>query len=121
MDALSEVLRAVKLNSAFFYNGEFSAGVCSPNSYKLAPYINQSSGHVIVYHLLIEGKAYARLGNERLAITPCDVVIFPHGASHCLESGPCPHPVNGEGEGSPLVDRRTGSLRVWLPLRTLGL
>lgn len=100
MDALSEVLKAVKLDSAFFYNAEFSAPWCfrSPNSCKLAPYINQSSGHVIVYHLLIEGKAYARLGDERLAIVPGDVLIFPHGDSHCLESGPCPHPVNGEGE-----------------------
>jgi AraC-like DNA-binding protein len=100
MDALSELLKAVKLDSAFFYNGEFSApwSFHSPNSCKLAPYINQSSGHVIVYHLLIEGKAYARLGDERLAIVPGDVLIFPHGDSHFLESGPCPHPVNGERE-----------------------
>jgi AraC-like DNA-binding protein len=100
MDALSEVLKAVKLDSAFFYNGEFSApwSFRSPNSCKLAPYINQSSGHVIVYHLLIDGKAYGRLGDERLAIVPGDVLIFPHGDSHCLESGPCPHPVNGESE-----------------------
>lgn len=53
MDALSEVLKALELDSAFFYNGEFSArGVFgSPNSCKLAPDINQSSGHVIVYQL----------------------------------------------------------------------
>ncbi len=100
MDALSEVLKAVKLDSTFFYNGEFSApwSFHSPNSCKLAPYINQSSGHVIVYHLLIEGKARARLGDERLDVLPGEVLIFPHGDSHCLESGPCPHPVNGEGE-----------------------
>lgn len=63
MDALSEVLKAVKLDSAFFYNGEFSApwSFRWPNSCKLARYINQSSGHVIVYHLLIAGKIYGRL------------------------------------------------------------
>ena len=63
MDALSEVLTAVKLDSAFFYNGELSApwSFRSPNSCELAPYINQSSGHVILYHLLIAGKAYGRL------------------------------------------------------------
>src|SRR5262249_14902308 len=100
MDALSEVLKAVKLNSAFFYNAEFSAPWCfrSPNSSKLAPYINQSSGHVIVYHLLIEGKAYAQLGDERLEILPGDVIVFPHGDSHSVESGPCLNAVNGEGE-----------------------
>ncbi len=100
MDALSEVLKAVKLDSAFFYNAEFSApwSFHSPSSSKLAPYINHSSGHVIVYHLLIEGKAYARLGDERLEIGPGDVLIFPHGDSHFLESGPCPRSVDGEGE-----------------------
>ena len=64
MDALSEVLKIVKLDSAFFHNAEFSApwSFCSPNSCRLAPpYINQSSGHAIVYRLLIEGKAYARI------------------------------------------------------------
>jgi AraC-like DNA-binding protein len=100
MDALSEVLKAVKLDSAFFYNGEFSApwSFRSPQSCKLAPYINQSSGHVIVYHLLIEGKAYARLEEERLSIAPGDVLIFPHGDAHLLESGPCPLAVDGEAE-----------------------
>ena len=100
MDALSEVLRTVKLDSAFFFNAEFSApwSFRSPSSRKLAPYINQSSGHVIVYHLLIEGKAYAQLGNERLALVPGDVVICPHGDSHSFESGPCRLAVDGEGE-----------------------
>ena len=100
MDALSEVLKTVKLESAFFFNAEFAApwSFRSPNSCKLAPYIDQSGGHVIVYHLLIEGKAYAQLGEERLAIGPGDVVIFPHGDSHAFESGPCGHAVDGEGE-----------------------
>jgi AraC-like DNA-binding protein len=100
MDALSEVLKAVKLDSAFFYNAEFSApwSFRSPDSCKLAPYINQSSGHVIVYHLLTEGKAYARLGSERLAILPGDVLIVPHGDSHSLESGPSSRTLDGERE-----------------------
>jgi len=100
MDALSEVLRAVKLDSAFFFNAEFSApwSFRSPNSCKLAPYINQSCGHVIVYHLLIDGRAYAQLGDERIAIVPGDVVICPHGDAHAFESEPCPNGVDGEGE-----------------------
>jgi len=100
MDALSEVLKIVKLDSAFFHNAEFSAPWCfsSPNSSRLAPYIHGSSGHVIIYHLLIEGKAYARLGQERLEVLPGDVVIFPHGDSHFLESGPCAQSLDVEGE-----------------------
>ena len=100
MDALSEVLKAVTLESAFFYNAEFSApwSFLSPQSSTLAPYLNRSSGHVIVYHLLIEGKAYARLGSERLTILPGEVLIFPHGDSHSLESGPGANPVSGEAQ-----------------------
>jgi AraC-like DNA-binding protein len=100
MDVLSEVLKAVKLESAFFYNAEFSApwSFHSPDSCKLAPYINQTPGHVIVYHLLIEGKAYAQVEDERIALGAGDIVIFPHGDSHRLESGPAPHTVDGESE-----------------------
>jgi len=100
MDALSEVLKIVKVDSAFFHNAEFSApwSFSSPDSCKLAPYIHQSSGHVIVYHLLIEGKAYARLGGERLEVLPGDVVVFPHGDSHLLESGYCPRSLDVESE-----------------------
>jgi Cupin len=79
MDALSEVLKAVKLDSAFFYNAEFSApwSFRSPKSCKLAPYINQSSGHVIVYHLLIEGRAYARLGMSASQLFRATFLFFP--------------------------------------------
>jgi AraC-like DNA-binding protein len=100
MDVLSEVLKIVKLESAFFYNAEFSApwSFRSPQSCKLAPYIHQTGGHVIVYHLLTDGKAYARLDDKRVAINPGDIIIFPHGDEHCLESGPAPRTVNGEDE-----------------------
>jgi AraC-like DNA-binding protein len=107
MDALSEMLKVVRLESAFFYNAEFSApwSFRSPSSCKLAPYINQPSGHVIVYHLLTEGKAYARVEDDRLALHPGDIVIFPHGDSHCLESGPSPYTVNGEDELQRIFSR----------------
>jgi hypothetical protein len=100
MDVVSEVLKVGKLDSAFFYNAEFSVpwSFRSPNSCKLAPYINQTDGHVIVFHLLIAGKAYALVEDNRVALSPGDIVIFPHGDSHCLESGPSPHTVDGEGE-----------------------
>jgi AraC-like DNA-binding protein len=108
MDALSEVLRAVRLDSAFFFNAEFSAPwrFRSPSSRKLAHYINQSRGHVIVYHLLVEGKAYAQLENERLAILPGDVVICPHGDSHAFESGFSRHAVDGERELQRIFSKR---------------
>ncbi len=100
MDVLSEVLKVVKLETAFFHNAEFSApwSFRSPNSCKLAPFIHHSAGHVIVYHLLTEGRAYAQAGEQRLSLEAGDVVIFPHCDAHLLENGPARHSVDGEAE-----------------------
>jgi AraC-like DNA-binding protein len=44
---------------------------------------------VIIYHLLIEGRGFARLeGGEPLPLEAGDVVIFPHGDPHFVENGP---------------------------------
>lgn len=92
MDVLSEVLRTVKLDGAFFYNGEFSAPWCfkSPASRIVAPYISRTSGHVIIFHLLTEGRCYAHLEDERrpVPLIPGDIIIVPHGEPHRLGNGP---------------------------------
>jgi len=91
VDVLSEVLKAVKLQGAMFYNGEFSSpwSLCSPASRTVAPHLVPGSGHVIIFHLLTEGHASARLlDGERLALVAGDLVIFPHGDPHIIENGP---------------------------------
>jgi len=100
MDALSEVLKVVKLDSAFFFNGEFSAPwrFRSPESCKLAQFVHKAGVHIIVYHLLLNGRAYAEARDLRLLLHPGDIVIFPHGDSHILESGPSAHTLDGEAE-----------------------
>jgi AraC-like DNA-binding protein len=100
MDVLSEVLKAVKLETAFFFNAEFSApwSFRSPDSCKLATHIGHPAGRVIVYHLLLKGRAYAEAADMRLLLREGDIVIFPHGNPHILESGPAPHTVDGERE-----------------------
>ncbi len=90
MDVLSEVLKVVKLQGAMFYNGEFSSpwGLWSPASRTVAPYLAPGAGHVIIYHLLTEGHASARLiDGKRLALDAGDLVIFPHGDPHIIENG----------------------------------
>lgn len=99
MDALSEVLKVIQIESAFFYHGEFTApwSFRSPPSCKLAPYIDHSDGHVIVYHLLTQGQATARLDdNTRLSLEAGDIVIFPQGDPHYIQSGDAARPVDGE-------------------------
>lgn len=80
MDVLSEVLKVVRLQGAMFYNGEFSApwSFRSPASCNVAPFVAEGAEHVIIYHLLTEGRAYARVDDgERLVLDAGDVVIFP--------------------------------------------
>jgi len=89
MDVLSEVLKAVALQGAVFYNAEFSApwGFHAPPSQQIAPRLAPDGGHVIMFHLLTEGRGTARLGDEVLALEAGDIVVFPHGDGHVLENG----------------------------------
>jgi AraC-like DNA-binding protein len=90
MDVLSEVLRAVKLEGALFFNAEFSAPWCISNSgvKGLAPYVSTTPGHLIIYHLLTEGRAYTKLPDgKRVELTAGDIVVYPHGDPHLLGNG----------------------------------
>lgn len=90
MDVLSEVLKVVKLQGAMFYNGEFSApwSLRSPPSHTIAPYLAPGAEHVIIYHLVTEGRASVRLENgENLALGAGEIVVFPHGDPHIVENG----------------------------------
>ncbi len=90
MDALSDVLRAIKLDSAIYFNAEFSEPWCltSPESRVLAPILSSGSAHVIIYHLLCDGRAFVQVeGGDRIELVAGDLVTFPHGHAHTLGSG----------------------------------
>ena len=97
MDVLSEVLKIVRLEGALFFNGEFSAPWClsEPHSTAIVPYLSPEAGHLILYHFLTEGRAYAVLpGGRREELTAGDIVIFPHGDAHLLGNGSIERPVD---------------------------
>jgi AraC-like DNA-binding protein len=98
MDVLSEVLKSVKLDGAFFYNGEFTAPWCfrSPASRAVAPYLAPDFKHVIIFHLLVEGRGYAQVeGDVRpVPLNAGDIVVFPHGDPHTMGNGPAVKPVD---------------------------
>jgi len=102
MDVLSEVLKAVKLDGAMFFNAEFSAPWClrSPASRTVAPYLSPDSRHMIIFHLLTEGRGHAHVeGDDRpLPLNAGDIVIFPHGDPHIMGNGPSVRPVDGAKE-----------------------
>jgi len=97
MDVLSEVLRAVKLQGAIFFNGEFSAPWCfqSTATPEARNMLAPAGGHLIIYHFLTEGSAFARLSDgTRETLTAGDIVIFPHGDTHFLGNGAPERPVD---------------------------
>jgi AraC-like DNA-binding protein len=90
MDVLSGVLKAIALDGAVFYNAEYSApwSFRSPASRTVASYFGQQAGHVIMYHLLTEGEAWAEVeGGPRVRLSPGDIVVFPHGDPHLMGNG----------------------------------
>jgi AraC-like DNA-binding protein len=89
VDVLSEVLRVVSLRGALYFNGEFSAPWCvNTRPSAIAPYLSPKAGHLIIYHFLTEGRAYARLPEgRREQLTAGDIVIFPHGDTHLVGNG----------------------------------
>src|SRR5580704_5489484 len=93
MDALSEILNSVKLDGVVFFNAEFTApwGVRSPSSREVATFLRKDSKHVIMYHLLIQGRARCEVEdrNHGVDLVPGDIVVFPHGDAHVLSNG-CP-------------------------------
>ena len=83
MDVLSEVLKAVKLDGAVFFNGEFSTPWCArePDACTMATYLSVQSKHVIIFHLVTEGNAYISLERDarRVPLVSGDIVVLPHG------------------------------------------
>jgi len=91
MDPLSDLLRVVRLDGAFFYPVEAIApwGVESAAARELAPRILPKAEHLISYHILIEGRCFAGvLGEEQVELAPGDVIVFPHGDANLMSSAP---------------------------------
>ena len=75
MDALSELLRVVKLRGALFFDALCSAPWCvrAPPSGELGRYLDAPAGHVIEFHLISEGRAWIRVGGETTPLAAGDV------------------------------------------------
>jgi AraC-like DNA-binding protein len=98
MDVLSEVLRAVKLDSALFYNAEFSApwAAHSIDAHTVTSCLSPNSQHVIIFHLVTEGRGYAYVaGDDRpIPLNAGDILVVPHGDAHILGNGRSVTPVD---------------------------
>jgi AraC-like DNA-binding protein len=97
MDALSELLRVVKLSGAMFYKSSCTAPWCfdAPPSSAFLPYVKADATHVIEFHHISEGNAYIRLGEEVTPLAAGDIVVVPHGDPHRMGNGVGGKPLDG--------------------------
>ncbi len=89
MDPLSDVLRAVRLDGAFFYFVEAVSpwSVAAVGARELVPRVLPGAEHLIAYHILTSGSCWAGVqGEEQVLMRPGDVVVFPHGDPHLMSS-----------------------------------
>ena len=93
VDALSDVLRAVRLKGAVFFDIDTTAPWVAetPPAKIVAPAVMPDSEHVIEYHVITSGSCWASvIGHdlEPVRLTAGDVVAFPQGDAHVLSSAP---------------------------------
>lgn len=90
MDALSDVLKSVKLEGAVFIDACFAAPWCVRSSYGInnaEPRLPEGS-HVVFFHLVTDGECRVRLasGGESVLARAGDLIVFPHDDQHLLGS-----------------------------------
>jgi AraC family transcriptional regulator, alkane utilization regulator len=88
MDALSDVLKSVRLEGAVYLNAEFTAPWCIRGELGLASVRERLAGaeHVAFFHFLTEGACKVRLadGGEVLEASAGDLVLFPQEGRHLM-------------------------------------
>jgi AraC-like DNA-binding protein len=100
MDALSELLRAVKLSGAMFFHAQGSKPwrVRSPASQEFGRYVANAASHVVEFHLVTQGAGYIRVGEETTPFAAGDILMVPHGDPHEM----------GNGSGGALLEAGEG-------------
>jgi AraC-like DNA-binding protein len=90
-DALSDVLRMIRLNGAAFFDVTVRApwALAAPRSDQCAPYVMPGARHVIEYHVVTKGRCWGGLADgEPVRLEQGDILIFPQGDAHMLSSQP---------------------------------
>lgn len=98
MDALSEILRVVRLVGAIFIQAKFTApwSYQSPCADSVVPLLEPGAERVVIFHLIIEGECFVELADQPPArLIAGDVVLFPQGDAHRMNSQPGLAPATG--------------------------
>jgi AraC-like DNA-binding protein len=91
-DALSDVLKSVRMTGAVFFNvtarAPWVAEQCSREM--VLPLIRAGAEHLISYHIVIEGSCFACLIGEEnhVEVKAGEVIVFTRGEPHVMSSVP---------------------------------
>jgi AraC-like DNA-binding protein len=91
MDALSDVLRAVRLSGAVFFDVDASAPwvAQSPPGDAIVGRVFPGADHLMSYHVVTRGSCWGGLIDEPpIELGAGDVIVFPHGDPHVIASRP---------------------------------
>lgn len=91
MDVLSEVLRAVRLTGAVFFdvNAATPWALASPHASEVRAKVMPESEHVIPFHLVMAGEAWLQTdapGSVPVHVEAGDVILMPRGDAHQMGS-----------------------------------
>ena len=89
MDALSDVLRVVRLKGGVFLHAEFTAPWCIVSQFTGEDFGRhlERAQHLVLYHYVVEGHLRAQIPNrEPVEIEAGEVLILPHNDRHLLGS-----------------------------------
>ena len=91
MDALSAILGAIRLRGALYFEVHAAEPwvSVSPSMTDIGGVVMPDGHHVIPFHIVLSGRAWARPTDRSLppsALGPGDIIMFPGGASHVMSS-----------------------------------
>ncbi len=90
-DVLSDVLRAVRLAGAVYFDFELSSPwvMEAPPSREIVGKVMPGAQRVIEYHLIARGTCWGHaVGDEPRQLRQGDLIVFPQGDAHVLSSAP---------------------------------
>jgi AraC-like DNA-binding protein len=90
-DALSDVLRAVRLTGAVFFHFDLRSPWVAeaPAAHACRPFVMPETGHLIEFHILTKGGCWAGVvGEPPTRLGQGDIIVFPQGDAHVLSSSP---------------------------------
>ncbi len=91
VDVLSDVLSAVRLNGAVYFDFCLSSPWVAeaPPSREIAGIVMPGAQRVIEYHLIASGTCWGyAVGQEPMRLGEGDLIVFPQGDAHVLASSP---------------------------------